>query len=234
VGKLETINYPWTTTQYAMWRQTGLQTTTKTEFVDFNVGIFNGADQKNNVADNNDAKDFFVRAEVKPPIENAKVRVGGFGWFGSAKPVYMPLGKTSDLDIEEDDTLAENKFGGFAKADYKMDEMTLKFRGEFVTATCEELPSTGKIEGVEEFTSQGYFAHIGVQPDPRYEILARFEGYDGDTDVDDNGLTRLTVGGNYYLDGLNAMFYLNYLHTMYEAEGVDDVGMVQAQVQILF
>jgi hypothetical protein len=145
----------------------------------------------------------------------------------------MP-GKVTDVDIEEDDTLKNDRYGGFLKADYKMDAMKLKFRGEFVTATCEELPYPGKIEGAEEFTSQAYFAHVGVQPDPRYEVLLRYEAYDGDTDVDDNGLMRLTVGGNYYIDGLNAMIYLNYLHTMYEDEDLDDVGRVQAQVQVMF
>jgi hypothetical protein len=39
---------------------------------------------------------------------------------------------------------------------------------------------------------------------------------------------------NYYIDGVNAMFYLNYIHNMYQMEGMDDVDVVQAQAQISF
>ncbi|MGB2697129.1 MAG: hypothetical protein WBD28_04620, partial [Candidatus Zixiibacteriota bacterium] len=89
-GMLEMINYPMTSTRYAVWRQVGIQTTTKTEYVDFNVGIFNGY-PANNFSDDNDAKDFLGRVEFKPPIENANLTFGGFAWIGSALPKFGTL-----------------------------------------------------------------------------------------------------------------------------------------------
>lgn len=233
-GKLELINYPWTTTTNAMWRQTGVQTTSKFEMVDVHLGVFNGADIRNNTTDNNDAKDFLGSVVFKPPVENAKIHIGGYGWLGNAKAVYETYGKTAQGDIEEDDTLKNNTYGGYAKADYKMDDMTLKFRGEFTLHQCEWLMDPGKVEDAQESDAQALFVQGSVQPAPKYEILARFETFDPDTDVDDDATSRFTVGANYYLDGLNCMFYLNYLHQMWEADGVDAVGTIQGQVQLLF
>jgi hypothetical protein len=223
-AKLEMINYPFTTTKYAVWRQCGIQSTTTTEYVDFNVGIFNGGDIPNNWSDNNDAKDFLLRADVKPPIEQATVRFGGYGWLGFAP---------DPMDLEK--TLKRNRFGGFAKADYTKDDLTLRFRGEFVMGQDEHWVYVTK-DGLETETcnSQAFFGHVGVQPVPQVEFLARYDSYDPDTDTDDDGNSAITGGVNYYIDGVNAMFYLNYIHNMYQMEGMDDVDVVQAQAQISF
>ncbi|MFC1571992.1 hypothetical protein ACFL6M_00175 [Candidatus Eisenbacteria bacterium] len=230
-GKLEMINYPVTTGKYAMWRQTGIQTTTTTEMVDFNVGVFNGADIKNNLSDNNEAKDILVRADFKPPIEGATVRVGGFGWLGKAEaPTWT--GKVADGD-DEICTLDTNRFGGYAKADYPMDEMTLKFRAELVMGADDYLVAADKTETLD---SQAFFVQGGVQVNPEWEFLARFESADPNTDSEakDDSNSWLTVGANYYYEGINAMFYLNYIHTIYEHSAVDAEGRILAQAQIVF
>jgi hypothetical protein len=220
-AKLEMINYPFTTTAYAVWRQCGIQSTTKTDYVDFNLGIFNGGDQTNNWADNNDAKDFLLRADVKPPIDEAKVRFGAYAWLGSPP---------DPNDAEE--TLKSNRFGGFVKADYTKDEVTVRFRGEFVAG--EDEYAATKNGSTETSNSQAFFGHVGVQPVPQVEFLARFDSFDPCTDEDDDGVSAVTGGVNYYIDGINAMFYLNFIHNMFELEGVDDLDVVQAMVQITF
>jgi hypothetical protein len=237
-AKLEMINYPLTTQRFAVWRQVGIQTTTNTEYVDFNLGIFNGADQPNNFSDNNDAKDFLLRADIKPPIEEAMIRFGGYAWIGSADPGF---------GLEEEGTVKRNRFGGFATADYKATEdITVKFRGEFLTASTEHL-TFAHIDSVATTDAIAFFAHVGVQPDPRVELLARYDFHDPDTDQSyEAGVTAddeeswLTIGLNYYLDGLNSMFYLNYILKMESgknADGTDrevDNDLIVAQVQITF
>ena len=99
-AKLEMINYPLTTLKMGPpWRQVGLQTTTQMEYFDFNLGIFNGADAPNNISDNNDAKDFFARVDIKPPIEQAKVRFGGYAWLGFALPDDFELYPGTDSAV---------------------------------------------------------------------------------------------------------------------------------------
>ena len=226
-AKLELINYPYTTTKYAVWRQCGIQSTTKTEYVDFNLGIFNGGDQTNNWSDNNDAKDFLLRADVKPPIEEVAVRFGGYAWMGFAPP------PTSWED--QDDTFKRNRFGGFAKADYTKDEVTVRFRGEFLMAQDECACYTSKdADEKETEDSQAFFGQASVQPVPEVEFLVRYDSHDPCTDEDDDGTSAFTGGVNYYIDGINAMFYLNYIHHMAQWEDFETYGVVQAQAQIAF
>ncbi len=262
-AKLEMINYPLTTLRFAVWRQVGIQTTTKTEYVDFNLGIFNGADTTNNMSDNNDAKDFLARAEFKPPVDQATIRAGGYAWIGSAAPV--------DVSNPDEKTLERNRFGGFANVDYKATEdLTLRFRGEFLMASTENLfyPDVDSVTSVD---GQAFFVHLGVQPHPQVEFLARYDFHDPDTDMsyeeavsemgsgggvsqyeiccDDDEEAWITAGVNYYLEGINAMFYLNFIHKMepgdmhewdddnckwVKKEREVDNDVVQAQVQITF
>ena len=233
-GKLELINYPFTTSQYGMWRQTGVMSTTKTEYVDFNIGIFNGADILNNIADNNDAKDFLVRADFKLPCEMAKVRVGGYAWMGSSVPTAADtLGVVGPMLNPDEETFSDKMFGGFAVADYKMDnDMTFKFRGEFTMGTS-EYTTDGTFDNIDETSSQAMFVQASVQPMPKWEFLARFETYDPNTDGDDDTVTAITGGVNYYLSGINSMFYLNFIHLGEETDDIDN-DRVQLQAQILF
>lgn len=246
-AKLEMINYPLTTLRFAVWRQVGIQSTTKTDYVDFNLGIFNGY-PANNFTDDNDAKDFFGRVEIKPPIEQATVRFGGYGWIGSALPsLSETVVDTIPVENADDDTLyftryvtttlpeetlKRNRFGGFATVDYTKDEMTLRFRGEFLMAESEKL--TGHtMDDVVSVDAQAFFAHVGIQPRKEVEFLARYDFHDPNTDMDDDGETWITGGVNYYMEGINAMLYLNYIHKMEQGDEIDN-DLVQAQVQISF
>lgn len=239
-AKLELINYPMTTTKFAVWRQVGLQVTGKpSDYVHLTGGIFNGGDIPNNTSDNNDAKDFLGRIDVMPPVENVNLHFGGYAWIGSALPIYeyedyYGTGAGSAVEISfPDETLKRNRFGGFAKVDYTKDEITFRARGEFIMGETETLEGIKFDEDVCSVDQQAYFGQVSVQPTKQVEILARFEGYDPDTDMDDDGISAITGGVNYYLDGINAMFYLNYIHKMEQGDEVDN-DEIQGQVQITF
>jgi hypothetical protein len=233
-AKLEMINYPLLTQNFAMWRQSGIQTTTKTEFVDFNVGIFNGADLANNVNDNNDSKDFLVRADFKPPVENMDLRFGGYAWIGAAMmPDMIALVPVLHWD---ESTLKNNTYGGFAKLDYAVNEdVKIKIRGEFALHQGEQLQSltAPDADQTTDVDSQAFYAHIGIQPNPEWEFLFRYDNYDQNTDQDNDGYAWMTGGVNYYIDAINAMFYLNYIHKANETNDPDD-DVVMAQVQVCF
>ncbi len=234
--KLEMINYPLTTKKFAMWRQVGLQTNTITEFVDFGVGIYNGADQKNNTADNNDAKDFLFRAVLKPKMEKVDIRVGGYAWLGFALPepfevvdnTVTPAVTTTYTFPEK--TASKNRFGGWVKVDHKT--LPLKIRGEFLMAS-DEYPADVTMSTTNTIDAMAYFAQGSYELRSDIEALVRYDFYDPNTDLEDDGETWLTIGVNYYLDGLNSMFYLNYIAKMEQGTDVDN-DLLQAQVQIAF
>lgn len=265
-GKLEMINYPLTTLSYPVWRQVGIQSTTKTDYVDFNLGIFNGYPANNpgkNNKDNNDAFDFFGRVDFKPPVDEAKIKFGGYAWLGKADP---------GGDLTDSGTVDWNRFGGFGTVDYKASEnVTLRFRGEFLVASTEYVdPWYGTIDSLCTTDGQAFFVHLGVQPCPKVEFLARYDYHDPDKDMSyeeyegtpklnkafydnsaigkhDDEETWLTIGVNFYLEGINSMFYLNYIHKMEPGDmNVEEDGevvkkereydndLVVAQVQITF
>ena len=249
-AKLEMINYPLTTQRFAVWRQVGIQTTTKTDYVDFNLGIFNGADAPNNTEDNNDAKDFLLRADFKPPLDQAQIRIGGYAWIGSALPTFTKswtdtivvnidtIAGTADTVFQSRtssksflENLERNRFGGFVKVDYE-NQIAIKFRGEFLMASTEKL-TAANMDSVVSVDAQAYFAHVGIQPDPRVEFLVRYDFHDPDTDKDDDAESWFTGGVNYYIDAINAMLYLNYIHKMEQGIEIDN-DLVQGQVQITF
>ena len=59
------------------------------------------------------AFDFFGRVDFKPPVDEAQVRFGGFAWIGKSDP---------GPGLTDSGTVDVNRFGGFAKADYKASE----------------------------------------------------------------------------------------------------------------
>lgn len=250
-AKLEMINYPLTTQKYAMWRQIGITSITKTEVVDFTAGIYNGADLPNGYTDNNDAKDFMGRVDIHPTIENIDLSIGGYAWIGSALPtitvtqfdttfvvapadpvdtVGIIINSTNTTNTFPEETLSKSRFGGFVKVDHK--NIPLKVRAEFITAKDEFLQSND-LTDIGETKSMAYFGHLGYEVAPKVELLARYDFFDPNTDVDDNAENWFTFGVNYYLDGINSMFYLNYIMKGEEGDEVDN-DMIVAQMQLVF
>ena len=191
-------------------------------------------------------------------MEKVKIRFGGYAWIGKALPTWsydsievdgsgdsvaVTYSGTYD-DVGE--THKRDRFGGFLKVDHE--NIPLKVRAEFVTAKDVVQKGTSMADLADvETKSMAYFAHIGYELTPRVEVLARYDFFDPDTDMDyaagltgDDHEAWFTVGVNHYLDGLNAMFYLNYIHKMEPgktAAGIDrevDNDLIVAQMQIVF
>jgi hypothetical protein len=213
-AKLDMVNYPLLVQAYAMWKQNGIQSTTKTDYVDFNLGVFNGYGSAL-TSDNNDAKDVLVSAAVKP-MEFVKVL--GYGWMGN-----MLMG-------EEDVDLASNRYGGGVVVNYPLnEEMSVVLKGEYVMGS-DEMGA-----GIDDLSSSGYYAHLGFNVNPQFEILGRYENFDPDTDTDDNAVSWITGGVNFRLVGNHVMFSGNYIMKKNEVpaggeDPDDDQFIVQTQV----
>ena len=205
-AKLDMIEYPLVVQYYAMWKQCGIQTTTKTDYVDFNLGVFNGYGSST-TSDNNDAKDFLLAAAGKPA---EFLKLFGYGWFGN---LLMP----------DDEDLAMNRFGGGAIVNYPLsEEMSVVFKGEYVMGTDE----MGGGEG--DLNSYGYYAHVGFKVKPQIELLLRYDNIDPDTDANANdypgagATTWITLGANYRIDGDHAKISANYIMKKEEVPDGDD------------
>lgn len=238
-AKLDMINYPLVTLKYAMWRQVGIQTTTKTDYVDFNVGIFNGY-PKNNWKDNNDAKDLFGRVDFKP---NEFIRVGGNAWWGktpsiSIKPdtttwIYQDtLGEYHEAKSIKADTLIQDtdlyRIGGLFLVNWE----NLTVNSEYMFGSTDKLYYPNK-DSTKEIKSQGFYAHVGYKVNPHVQISARYDFFDPNTNVEKDGESWITGGVNFFLEGYNSMFYLNFIKKDEQGEEIDN-DVVKGQVQITF
>lgn len=210
-AKLDFINYPLIVSGYAMWRQVGFQTATKTDYVDFNAGVFNGY-PKNSTTEENDAKDVLVAGGFKP-VEFIKVI--GYGWFGNAL-----LSDTLDL--------ASNRYGGglsFAKP--LNEEMSVSIKGEYVVGSDE------MVDTLPDHNSAGFYGQIIFRANPQIEILGRYDSFDPNSDVDDDEVTWLTGGLNYLIESNHAKISINYIKKQ-EATGEYQNDQFVTQFQIFF
>jgi hypothetical protein len=211
-GKLQTINYPALTLATAMWRQVGIQTSTMFGggMFDLNLGLFNGAAEPNNWTDTlDDGKDLLARLN----LNLGDIGAGGYFWH------------LNTIGGEEGDA-GGNRLGFFGK-----------YNGMGLNLIAEYLMVKNEVIDVDdtEVNSAGYFAHLGYKfMEEKLEALVRYDSWDPDTDMDDDEVYWITFGLNYYLHGLDSMFYFNYIMKG-EAEDFEvDNDQILLQYQILF
>lgn len=213
VGTLEFVNYPLVVSNYAMWRETGLQTATKMDAFSFYVGCFNGADvPSTNTGDNNNAKDFLFRLDVHPALSGFKLLVGGEYWMGR----HM---------VDDCTNMNNSTFGGFLSL--KNDQF--RFAGEFLTKTVEE--GTFDVNGeVADLTSMGFYANATYIATDWLEVLARYDMFDPNTEneagnlTDEDGESWITLGANLMIHKYNAMISLNLIKKSEEWQVIDNAG----------
>lgn len=227
------INYPLTTQKFGMWRQMGIQTTTTTEYLDVNLGLFNGADQPDNTMDNNNSKDFSARVNFKPLD---KLNFGGYAWIGKALPTMNELSWP-------DETLKNNMFGFFMEYERDFSGVIVRDKAELITGTKESVdefvyiePYAGPIPAgrIRETKSLAFWGETYVRVSKKVELLGRVDYYDPDTDVDGFAEAWYTFGVNHYFADDYAMIYLNYIAKVEKSGYSTDNDLLQAQIQISF
>lgn len=238
-AKLDLVNYPLVTSKYGMFGQSGIQSTTKTQYADFILGVFNGYQGSssfnsstgaysssfagNDWGDENDAKDFLLRANIKPV---SGLTVAGYYWLGKPGFTYTQGSSTEQKDYSAD------RFGGFADYRYQ----NLHVTAEYVAGSTDAYTATPNDDGsmmLRKSTtdSHGYFLQGAYKVTKEIELLARYEMFDPNTDTDDNAMTWTTLGLNYHLlEDYHAIAALNYILKDEEAKDVDNNELI-VQVQ---
>ncbi|MCX5867342.1 MAG: porin [Proteobacteria bacterium] len=217
VSKLDLIEYPLLTSTFAMWRQVGLQTTTKFSKGSFNFGILNSSGLVNSTeaphyqntwGDADNWKSFLVRGNLKPSdnVETA---------------VYLVTGRELSAAVDNASGAAEYwttlKAGGF-----------LRVSGSGLTALLEGIfAKEGKYKGY------ALLAQAGYKPSDKVEALVRLDAVDKCM-INDSRQIRPTVGINYYISGTNAAIYVDYFLDIYEASGSKKPSTVEVQAQVAF
>jgi hypothetical protein len=246
VSRLDAINYPlylftpWTAgsafqpfaSTNTTGRQVGLLVTQKlTSYFQLDMGVFNGFQrvvQTGGWADENDLKDFFVRASTKP-IDGLMFAVDY--WLGL--PASLDRAVVDDPTTPANETHAASPFALSAtdptlqndtdhfflfEAEFTMVE-GLKLMGEFAythqtirTADASLAnPAETTVDGVGGWFHAGYAFKDLLGAGADFELIARFDYFDPNIDVGDNTMMRFTFGPHFLLEGLHSQLRLNYM-----------------------
>lgn len=257
VSRLDAINYPIYVFQgqggarqpfatgNTVGRQVGLFVTQKlTSMFQLDLGVFNGF-QRQVVAggwtDENDLKDFFVRAQVKP-LDGLMFAADFWAGF----PVSLDSGVADDpltpanefraaapFALAADDPTWENDSNYFAvfEAEFTM-VPGLKLMGEFAythqtVRTLDAATGTrseASTDGIGGWFHAGYLFKDLLGAGADFEFIARFDYWDADMDNDDNDTLRVTVGPHFFLEGLHSQIRLNYLFNASQVPATADTG----------
>lgn len=201
-GKLGLVGYPFLTLNTAPWRQVGFQSTTR---FGENIHMNLGLFNGANEPDNwKDSIDDGKDFLVSGGYKQEQISAGGY---------YYMLNAIGSEDGDDEG----HRVGFFGKY------------------------QTGGIHGIAEYLMgelndgkfAGYYVMGGLKfYEDKLEGLVRYDFWDPNTDLDDDQMTSITLGMNYYLDGYDSMFYLNYVINT-EDPDVDNNSLV-FQYQILF
>ena len=204
VSKLEFVNYPLLTTTYAMWRQVGVQSTTKFGAHSLNVGILNSIVNANTWNDSDNWKDFLVRLNLNPGNVQAAI--------------YALLGQTwTDTLLEEPGYYLSMRMGGFLRA--TIDKLIAQ--AELLYA----------MENIDPDSVNGLALYAQAMYNASEKVAAgvRFEYKEPNMDADDDEVMRLTVALNYMIEAINVMLSTNFIYDIQEPESLFQL-VEQAQV----
>jgi hypothetical protein len=248
VSRLDAINYPlylftpWATgarmqpfaSTNTTGRQVGVLITQKlTPMFQLDFGVFNGFQRTpltGGWADDNDYKDFFVRAAIKP-IDGLLFALDFWAGF----PVSLDSGIPDDtatpaneyraprpFGITDGDPTWENDSDYFAVFETEITLLDpVKIMGEFaythqtirsMDATVDpEVRASSTIDGIGAWFHVGYLFKDLLAAGADFELVARFDYFDPDINTADNGQMRVTFGPHFLLEGLHSQLRLNYM-----------------------
>ena len=248
VSRLDAINYPLYlfaaqggsrqpfATGNSVGRQTGLLITQKlTNLFQLDLGVFNGyqrtADRNGPAtwADDNDLKDFLVRAAVKP-LDGFLFAADFWAGFpnsldaGVADDPATPGNERRDpapFALSATDPTYQHDSAYLVAAEVELTLLDpLKIEGEFAyshqtsrtrSADTPPVDSETTVDGIGAWFHVAYLFKDLLGEGNDLEAMARFDYFDPDIDVGDNGQMRLTIGPQFFFEGIHSQLRLNYL-----------------------
>ncbi len=176
--------------------------------LDYGLGIFNGGGI--NAADKNDSKDLAARLVIHPI---AGLDLGASLYNGRR---YVPEQTTGGVTTPSRN-VDRDRYGFELVYNYK----NLNVEGEYIHGTDDTIDR------------EGYYLKAGYYFIPKkFQLVAKYDFYDPDSDVAGNASTWYVLGGNYYFTG-NVKLQLNYTIKQEQDISIDN-NLATLQLQINF
>lgn len=130
----------------------------------------------------------------------AGVSAGGSGYYGFRNAIVGYDSLTGDPITDPDSLWAVLRYG----FDLKVDIANVLLKGEFIMGS-EDVTDTSSVSQMGYYAILGYTLVIGEYGPEEEEYMAfqpliRYDAWDPNTEVDDNGINRITAGANFWFD----------------------------------
>ncbi len=193
----------------------------------YGVGVFNGSGTRSLGGDTNEGKLVAVRAAVdlfrdmgqeESDLGDGELGMSlGGGWFLNDDVSSQPKGYTVDGELK---VAGFSLTGGWVLVDYAPD----------LGANIEFPPFA------TDFNSRGWYVQGGYMLLPRHlELAGRYEQYDSNDKVQDNGdVTSYAVGVNYYLLDHDVKTSLEYVGRLEDHGAKLDNDSLTLELQLIF
>jgi len=123
--------------------------------------------------------------------------------------------------------------------DWNLNSAMLSFEHEYFTLTGQYVMGEGNQKGKfadvlhKSNTVSGYSVFAEGKITENWRVIARYDAFDSNTDIDNNGETRLIAGVGYDFGQRNILI-LDFDKTMYENETLNDKNLIKLTMQISF
>jgi len=210
-SKIDTIERAFISRTFSDQRDIGIRLNGKWDYLDYNVGVFNGSGQ--NQADANDQKDYAGRVVLRPLKDVELFKGFEVGMSGYHRPAHGA-------------TLAKKRLGYEARYEYK----NFSLKGEYMAGQG----TAAHTDAENRTLANGWYGQVGYYFFPKLQGVLKYEGYDPDEESSDNKVEETTVGLNYFIDKYYAKVQLNYIHKDEEAEDEIVNDQIVGALQVAF
>lgn len=213
-AKIETIERAFISRTFGDQRDIGVRLNGEWDYLDYNVGVFNGSGQ--NQSDANDQKDIAGRVVLKPFKDHELLKgfeVGASGYY------RRDHGSTNE----------KKRLGYETRYEYK----NLSLKGEYMTG---QGTASSNATSENATLANGWYGQVDYTFDPwcpKLQGVVKFEGWDPNELSSNDKERDLTVGLNYFIDKYHAKAQLNYIHKDEQGNEIDNDQVIGA-LQVAF
>lgn len=198
----------------------------------FAFGVYNGGGY--HAVEQNENKAIEGRLTIRPvPDDLPGLQVSYFGIYGEGNVDHAVLVTTPD-PLKPDSTITTQ----MSAPDWRCNLGQVSYEHQYVTLTGTVIMATGNQGGSFDKTTGKAVDHGGYSvfgefkiPETKSSVIARWDHYDPDTDIDNNENDRMIVGYAYHLP-THSMFLVDLERVSFADDSRDDDWRVQTTVQI--
>jgi hypothetical protein len=186
----------------------------------FSFGIYNGGGY--HASEKNQTKFVETRLTIRPLPEVAPgLQASYFGVFGKGN-------LTTQEDLSSGDVTGEDDI-----YDWNTNALLLSYESKMLVLTGQTVMGQGNQKGdwSDDANYSGYSAFAEGKLTKNWRAIARYDIFDPDTDIDDDGYNRMIIGGGYDFGGKNILL-VDYEVKSYQDSAKDTDSRFSVTIQV--